>query len=119
MKAYTDLKQSKELVKILKLESADMFYATETSTLIAEPPYEVEGYKPCIPFIPAWSLVALLDVLPIIERKGYQKDKPRLLYNVAINKWVVDSHVYTTDAYDNQIDACFDMIEKLHELKML
>ena len=65
--------------------------------------------------VPAWSLSALLDVLPILERKGYQKDKPRLLYNVAINKWIVDSHVYTTDAYDNPVDAAFEMVCWLKE----
>jgi len=67
----------------------------------------------------AWSLAALLGVFPILERKGYQKAMPQLLYNVAINKWIVDSHVYTTDAYDNPIDACVSMIEYLHELKIL
>ena len=126
IKSYTDLEQSKKLAEILPLESADMCYRYYSGGMIT-------GYGDCVlakSFItgknvirendlPCWSLAALLGVLPILERKGYQKAKPRLSYNVAINKWVVDSHVYTTDAYDNPVDACYEMIMKLNELKML
>lgn len=128
IKSYTDLQQSKKLAEILPIESADMFYNEEPDETypkdIVDTKYPMiirEGQKHYLEEygIPCWSLAALLGVLPILERKGYQKAKPRLLYNVAINKWIVDSHVYTTDAYDNPVDACVEMIEKLHELKML
>ena len=122
MKSYTDLEQSKKLVEILPIESADMYWKNGIS----------DKYFQCFtPFVrdatnmdydydvPCWSLAAMLDVLPILERKGYQKSKPQLLYNVAINKWIVDSHVYTTDAYNNPIDACYELILKLHEQKLL
>ena len=114
IKSYTDLSQSKKLAEILPLESADMFY--RNNGIDVKLMWEHNAPKvgnPC------WSLAALLGVLPILERKGYQKAKPRLLYNVAINKWIVDSHIYTTDAYDNPVDACYEMILKLHELKIL
>jgi len=122
IKSYTDLSQSKKLAEILPLESADMCWQKiyDENHLLSD--YRIE----LLPFrlysglgVPAWSLAALLDILPILERKGYQKAKPRLLYDVVTNKWIVDSHVYTTDVYDNQIDACVDMIIKLHELKKL
>lgn len=120
MKSYTDLKQSKVLAEILSHESADMYYKDIS---LASFNNEVPNFAPTGTGsdwgFPCWSLAALLNVLPILERKGYQKAKPRLSYNVAINKWIVDSHVYTTDAYDNPVDACVAMIEKLHELKML
>ena len=126
IKSYTDLEQSRKLAEFLPLESADMCYRYYSGGMIT-------GYGDCVlakSFITGknvirendlhcWSLAALLGVLPILERKGYQKAKPRLLYNVAINKWIVDSHVYTTDAYDNPIDACYEMIIKLHEQKIL
>jgi hypothetical protein len=123
MKSYTDLPQSKKLAEFLPLESADMCYSNDgTAIKIDANPYTVRYsmWKDCVAeIIPCWSLASLLDVLPILERKGYQKAKPRLLYNVAINKWIIDSHIYTTDAYDNPVDACVEMIEKLNELKML
>ena len=64
IKSYTTIKQSKHLVKLgLDPRTSDMFYATEIGVLIAEPPYEVEGHEPCIPFTPAWSLTALLELM--------------------------------------------------------
>lgn len=110
-KICTDVKQSRKLSKILKLESADMFYATETGTLIAEPPYDVEGCEPCVPFIPCYSLTALLNILPKGTRllksgidDAYHCDCPR----GNIDKW-----------FDNPIDACVVIILKLHELNLL
>ena len=118
IKSYTDLEQSKNLAKILPLESADMCYPKDAfaANYDKEPVCHYNGIglaHPC------WSLVALLSVLPILERKGYQKAKPQLLYDVAISKWIVDSHVYTTNGYDNSVDACYEMIIHLHELNLL
>ena len=65
IKSYTTIEQSKHLVELgLDPRTADMFYATEMGVLIAEPPYEVEGHEPCVPFTPAWSLAALLELMP-------------------------------------------------------
>jgi len=123
-KSFTDLEQSKKLAEILPHESADMefMFLKEDNSMVGRVPFVKDGYEEpdCgYNIVPCWSLAALLSVLPILERKGYQKDKPILSYNVAINKWIVDSHVYTTDAYDNPVDACVEMILKLHERKIL
>ncbi len=124
IKSYTDIPQSKVLAKILLHNSADMFYVAGKGEPIfignkmvacGNDDYDALGG----PDVLCWSLAALLGILPILERKGYQKAKPILSYNVAINKWIVDSHVYTTDAYDNPVDACCELILKLHELKKL
>lgn len=127
MKSYTDLEQSKKLAEILPIESADMHCSTwtilENGEFIVSPNQGStiedlqEDYGNQI--IPCWSLAALLDILPILERKGYRKTKPQLFYIVHINKWIVDSHVYTTDAYDNPIDACVEMILKLKEKDLI
>ena len=120
-KSYTDLEQSKKLSEILSLDSADMARCGGENVIMTDYISAKKKFSVCgeLTITPCWSLAALLDVLPILERKGYQKAKPRLLYNVAINKWIVDSHIYTTDAYDNPVDACVVMIEILHELEML
>jgi len=120
MKSYVDLNQARKLAEILPLDTADMCYIKGKAHL----GFLYEEYKECGDTVlqeyePCWSLSPLLSVLPILERKGYQKAKPQLLYNVAINKWIVNSHIYTTNAYDNLVDACYEMIVKLHELNLL
>jgi hypothetical protein len=120
MKSYVDLNQARKLAEILPLESADMCYIKGKAQLgFLYEEYKELGDTVLQDYEPCWSLSPLLSVLPILERKGYQKAKPQLLYNVAINKWIVDSHIYTTDAYDNLVDACYEMIVKLHELNLL
>lgn len=103
MKAYTDLEQSKKLAEILSLESADMFY-----TLIDQGLYlEVkQGIEPSKDDIPCWSLAALLDIL---------KDGA---LDFANNRFRVYSNG-VTKYMDNPVDACVDLIEKLHEQKLL
>ena len=129
IKSYSDLQQSKKLAEILPLESADMYYEEVCNLpkvivgnyILHNQCMEDKDYKKLSnPVLsPAWSLAVLLDVLPVLERRGYQKAKPRLLYNMNINKWIVDSHVYTTDAYDNPVDACVDMIIRLSENELI
>ena len=120
-KSYTDLEQSKKLSEILSLDSADMARCGGENVIMTDYISAKKKFSVCgeLTITPCWSLAALLDVLPILERKGYQKAKPRLLYNVAINKWIVDSHIYTTDAYDNPVDACVDMILLLKEKNLI
>lgn len=115
MKAFTDLEQSKKLAEILPIESADMCYPL---------PYE-EGDKPLLEqggfgSTPCWSLAALLDVLPQqyypIKNLilGKPKDKWCVLYWDATG---MEDGEQTLG--DNPVDACYEMILKLHELKIL
>lgn len=68
MKAYTDIKQSKKLAEILKWKTADMTWVNiyDENHMLSDHRIEL------IPFrfyqgtgIPAWSLAALLKVLPL------------------------------------------------------
>ena len=123
LKSYTSLEQSKVLAKILPLESADMYYECTKE----EPEYKVYvgrniaiaynlfSYRNCHT-IPCWSLAALLGVLPegIIENyyaPNLQKENGK--YSIA----------YGNDELlciaDNPVDACYEMILKLHELNLL
>lgn len=113
MKSYTDIEQSKKLAEFLPIESADMNWheLSFTGFFARAFPYKLdngatEGLFPC------WSLAALLDVLPRIEDL-----KPVL--DLEINYIQYPSDIDLSATADNAVDACVEMILKLHELKML
>ena len=122
MKAYTDLPQSKKLAEILPIESADAYW--------------FKGF-PCQPYmvytkgtpnpgehIPCWSLAALfnhlreIDFFPNIEVDEHEVTMSVFYYNdeeVGIIHPVHDIRVKE----DTFIDACYKLILKLHEQKVL
>ena len=131
LNGYTNVEQSKELAKILPIESADMYWLNRHIDL-TETKYEVfviEKSNKYIDFfksyaiaidnneiIPCWSLAALLSVLPF---PNLSKD------NLGSGKvgWMVsvfpDNCRYDSCWHDNPIEACMEMIVKLHEQKLL
>ena len=120
IKAYTDLQQSRKLAEILPIESADMEYLKikENGALVGTVPFvkddsEVEdsAYSHTYDRIACWSLSALLRVLPDYT---LQTNTDGTVFVVCESKKPMIS-----DAYDNPVDACVAMIEKLYELKML
>lgn len=142
MKSYTDLKQSKNLAKILPLESADMRYGHiapyETSVekydggydeiphskdFLTKHPYffedEYDGELSC------WSLAALLDVLEseIDGEKGetYQLniEKDGTWWNVWYKEQYDEAEPIVTPSAEELIDACVETILKLNELNLL
>jgi hypothetical protein len=117
IKSYTDLSQSKKLAEILPLESADMYY--EPSVGFRTEPSEAKfgDIKYAHPrSIRCWSLAALLGVLP----EGTRLLKATNISSVCDTKYHCDCPKSNIDVwFDNPIDACVAMIEKLHELKML
>ena len=112
MKSYTDIKQSKRLVEFLPLESADMCYR-----IVAYNPNDTHVYQPyCFcgtleSDIPCWSLAALLSVL---HDYTLQTNTDGTVFVVCESKKPMIS-----DAYDNPVDACCELILKLHELNLL
>ena len=121
MKSYTDLEQSKKLAEILPLESADMCYVIDyaESNKYGTDHFELEvdtyGFKvKTKDNIPCWSLAALLGVLPMIDFTTPQLiGTPKTLYRCMYND-DLKSH-----AYDNPIDACVELVLKLHDLNLL
>ena len=131
LKSYTDINQSSKLSEILSLESADMcltfvnnmwnpvwdkaddIYQLHKDNY--EPDYtkdeyiDFDEYEPKV--VPCWSLASLLNIL---ERVALFKTH---------QGWVCQTYIVskteTTNYYDNPIDACYEMIIHLHELKML
>lgn len=135
IKSYTDIEQSKNLAKILPLETADMHYSKDfdgswfvdlakyTSVKIPKYVGNVEEH-----LLPCWSLASLLSVLPfyiIVNNqryafnmgKGLNKDGET--YTIKYNIYNTDICIYSTEYYNNPIDACVEMIVKLHELNLL
>lgn len=132
MKAYTDLEQSRKLAEILPIESADMYYPW----YIEDDGDTIEsGHRITTPYIgnfvehrinkmvlPCWSLAALLSVLPrFIKFKGdkYYLGFMKEYVEYANDEISITGRCLHTTGNDNLVDACYEMILKLHELKML
>lgn len=120
IKSYTDIEQSKKLAKILPLESADMYWSRCTITdfgdgvlkvSYAVEPCNISQFRNTKEDVHCWSLAVLLGVLPDYT---LQNNTDGTVFVVCESKKPMIS-----DAYDNPVDACVAMIEKLHELKML
>ena len=122
IKSYSDLEQSKVLADILPLESADMYYPW----YIEEDGDHIKsGHRISIPSIgnfihkvnilPCWSLAALLSVLPEynLQRTDWGN---KTEYKIVVT---TDEDNYASKNYDNPLDACYEMILKLHELNLL
>lgn len=136
MKAYTDVEQSKKLAEILSVDSADHHYVRKTCDFMGNPVdgkwstpkygnpessyanYLVQNFT-SYEKIPCWSLAALINILPIIE--GYGEEIPHLFKfgDKWMCKYVGDEDYGMWRVADNQVDVCYEMILKLHELKML
>lgn len=126
MKNYTDIEQSMRLAEFLSLESADMWYSyygnSKHNPTIA---YNGEQWFLCQirnsthSDIPCWSLAALLDI--IRNAIGYTL---QTTYNKNPKVFIVcelGDKPYSIESteYDNEVDACYDMILNLHELNLL
>ena len=107
IRAYTTIEQSRKLAEILPLESADMNYWCGTQIRIGGHKTMDEDLD-----IPCWSLAALLSVLPD-DCCGIDKEDGKYAASYVVSN---EGGTYISD---NPIDACYDMIIKLHELKML
>ena len=130
MKSYTDIEQSKKLAEILQIESADMYCEWSNKKVhFKDDIYNGMG-------ISCWSLAALLNLLPNeistgekycdkyqIDIRKYDGGDNTTLYQIAYgnNRGFSGSwhDMINTSEKESAIDACYEMILKLHELKML
>lgn len=102
-KIYTSIEQSKKLVEILPIESADMFY--RDNGIDVKLMWEHNAQKVTSP---CWSLTALLNVLPSATLDSSNDHHFRIHCMERYTEW-----------HDNAVDACVEMILKLKELKLL
>ena len=137
MKSYTNIEQSKKLAKILSFESADMvitFDYTNGEYIPNKP--SINPYLKCHTMllryfdkeetdrraVPCWSLVALLDVIP-----KRIKDYNVLRIDISNNDFAIwyDKIDYGVNndlpniTTESAVDACYEMILKLKENKLL
>ena len=137
IKSCTDLNQSKKLAEILPIESADIHYWKRTwkendyAISVGHSKELQEGFESkCIEYIPCWSLSALLDVLPpylfefergidlnvypnLNGRGWHCSYMPNCIENMKTDKFKLIT------SGDTIVDACYEMIIKLHEQKVL
>ena len=120
IKSYTDLHQSKILAEKLPLESADMFFQLGEDKYAdsIKVPLTKKHWKQMMPDItPCWSLAALLKIIPDVVVSKMKENSNT--WEVASWNGIDFNQILSVDEFDNHIDACVAMIEKLHELKML
>ena len=116
MKAYTDIELSKKLSKILPIESADMCYR-----IVAYNPNDTHVYQAyCFAGtlesdIPCWSLSALIELTDECRMEKTPLDHTgEFTYS-----FVDDYYNIRTYEADNPVDACCEMLIKLHEFDAL
>ena len=120
MKAYTDLGQSQRLAEFLSHESADGCYPLPCDKN-DKPLLEQCGFGST----PCWSLAALLDVLEseIYGEEGepykLNIEKDGIWWNVWYEARYDEANPIETKSTEELIDACYELILKLHKLKML
>lgn len=113
IKSYTDIEQSRKLAEFLPPESADVIWDLTNPDLptIRAIPYEDSDYNnKYLNIIAAWSLTALLGVLPNYQLQT-QDDGIGVLCSCNGKFNIVTAN--------NPVNACVAMIESLHELNLL
>ncbi len=119
IKSYTDIEQSRKLAEFLPIESADMGLYYNSNPNAARNQMWA-GTKAENADIPCWSLAALLSILPetITSNEG-------IAFKLNIKKNIIEYSnpslylIYKSVKSDNPVDACYEMILKLHKLKVL
>jgi len=113
MKAYTDIKQSKKLAEILPLESADMSWVSNGLGKPFARTIPIKGDPEEL--FACWSLAALLSVIKPVNDNTYA------LIGTLDGGAMISFEEVTNVTFQEEeiIDAVFEMILKLHELKLL
>ena len=119
IKSYTDIEQSKKLADILPLKTADfgwnIFVDGSTRILPIDDWDLTKDGSGNVKFYHAWSLSALLNVLPkTINHETLFIETSPSLWHIGYR------NIYTArKGKDNPVDACYELILKLRNLKMM
>lgn len=110
MKAYTDIEQSKKLSEILPPESADMFYSKHSLENYYVPIPIIGKYSDIQNQMPCWSSSALLEVI---------RNNGRYELYMYEGGYYFEANGFMTESYFNSVDACVEMVLRLHEQNIL
>ena len=130
MKSYTSLDQSRKLAEFLPVESADMEYMflKKDGSKVSNVPFVKDGFEEpecCYSFIPCWSLAVLIEEIPEIinfddDESDYALEilKEGGLYYLSYGN-LLEHNKIEIESQEYFVDACYEMIIKLHELNLL
>lgn len=113
-KICTSIEQSKKLIELgIDINTADMYYDVNSYGIQSKP--EVVIGKIWSKDIPAWSLTALIELLPnkiVVNNEKYflHFTKNKVEY-IGIVTW--DGQKSISAEADNLLDACYNIIVKL------
>jgi hypothetical protein len=128
IKSYTDISQSKKLAEILPLGSADMHFINDNHAGCVSYFEMIKDSNPWLKgtnISPCWSLASLLDVLESEidgeEGETYQLnlEKDGTWWNIWYREQYDEANPIEVESTEELVDACVEMIIKLHEQKML
>ena len=130
-KICTSIEQSKKLIELgIDINTADIIYTTFYGKISKNLPMPREAYDilkcpidgdKCVP---AWSLTALLGILPLhlivngdVYKFGMSKgfNKNGETYAIKYNIFNTTFYLHLTNFYNNPIEACVEMIVWLKE----
>ena len=135
-KITTDLEQSKQLAEFLPLESADMYYFLDPTPAgniyhLTEQRFDI-GIKNFPRYdegdIPCWTVGAIIELLPydikgynLAIYKSYCPNEKNFAYELSYEGDFSDYElsILASTSSIELIDACYEMIIKLHELNLL
>ena len=115
-KICTSLEQSKKLIELgIDVNTADMFYRDNgvDVKLMWEHLPDVQVTNP------AWSLSALLKLMPKIGANEPKLCKRYYIYAPLIRYVCIYGLLKDTKEYDNPVDACYEIIVWLKEINKL
>ena len=127
IKAYTTIEQSRKLAEILSIESADQTWARITIAganlnVPEEMQYRHNGDMPFQLYsgigIPCWSLAALLNYLKSKNKFPEIEVLSNGCFKLTIYIWDGENSIQVS-IRDTLVDACYEMILKLHESNLL
>ena len=122
IKMCTDIPQSKKLVKILSIKSADMYYYTVNghsewyktpNVLESIDDLDMNGNS-----IACWSLTALLNYLKSKNKFPDIKELSDGRFKLTTFIWD-GKNSHQVFIANNLVDACYKLVLKLHECEML
>lgn len=117
MKSYTDIPQSKKLAEILPIKSADNYYSwhDEQYYIVNKDcpyPYSLKEKIPC------WSLAALLNYLKSKNKFPEIGELSDGRFKLTTYIWDGENSIQVSIG-DTIVDACYELILKLHKLNLL